>query len=242
MLGEIADRMTQGVEGIGNAVSGAFFEPVIRLGVTGLSRAGKTVFITSLVANLLDRGRMPQLIAASSGAIRTAYLQPQPDDTIPRFDYETHLAALTGPSPHWPESTRAVSELRLSLRVQPTGLIGAMSGPRPVHIDIVDYPGEWLLDLALLDKSYADWSSETLTKAEKRSFGATLTQALEGADPKAKFDEPTAQSIAKSFKTYLGAARDAGFSDCSLNHEPPAHCHQQKAFLLLSFVMFSFSL
>ena len=48
-----------------DTVSEAFFEPVIRLGVTGLARSGKTVFITSLVANLLDRGRMPQLTAAS---------------------------------------------------------------------------------------------------------------------------------------------------------------------------------
>jgi predicted YcjX-like family ATPase len=84
------------------------------LGVTGLSRSGKTVFITSLVANLLDRGRMAQLRAASSGAIQTAYLHPQPDDTIARFDYETHLDALTGPEPHWPTSTRTISELRLS--------------------------------------------------------------------------------------------------------------------------------
>ncbi|MEY4780429.1 MAG: hypothetical protein RLZZ607_1742, partial [Pseudomonadota bacterium] len=37
---------------------------VVRLGVTGLSRAGKTVFITNLVANLLARGRMPALNAA----------------------------------------------------------------------------------------------------------------------------------------------------------------------------------
>ena len=29
------------------------FEPTIRLGVTGLSRAGKTVFITALVRNLV---------------------------------------------------------------------------------------------------------------------------------------------------------------------------------------------
>ena len=35
-----------------------FGDPVVRIGVTGLSRAGKTVFITSLVANLLDRGSL----------------------------------------------------------------------------------------------------------------------------------------------------------------------------------------
>ena len=44
--------------------------PVLRLGVTGLSRAGKTVFITSLVANLINRGRMPALRAAADRATR----------------------------------------------------------------------------------------------------------------------------------------------------------------------------
>ena len=138
VFSEIADRLTRGVETAQDTVSEAFFEPVIRIGVTGLSRAGKTVFITSLVANLIDRGRMPQLVAAANGRIRTAYLQPQPDDTVPRFDYEAHLGALTAAKPHWPESTRAVSELRLSLRVQPSGLMGYVSGPRTLHLDIID--------------------------------------------------------------------------------------------------------
>ena len=47
---------------------------MLRIGVTGLSRAGKTVFITSLVANLLDRGRMQALRAAADGTIRAADL------------------------------------------------------------------------------------------------------------------------------------------------------------------------
>src|SRR5215470_10006565 len=34
-----------------------FFNPTIRLGVTGLSRAGKTVFITALVHGLIRGGR-----------------------------------------------------------------------------------------------------------------------------------------------------------------------------------------
>ena len=138
VLGRIADGVSRSVETLGATVSEAFFEPVIRLGVTGLARSGKTVFITSLVANLMDRGRMPQFSPAASGAIKAAWLQPQPDDTLPRFDYESHLAALSGDNPRWPESTRSISQLRLSFRVQPTGLLGAVSGPRTVHLDIVD--------------------------------------------------------------------------------------------------------
>ncbi|RWD97450.1 MAG: YcjX family protein, partial [Mesorhizobium sp.] len=35
------------------------FSPSLRLGVTGLSRAGKTVFISALVHNLIHGGRLP---------------------------------------------------------------------------------------------------------------------------------------------------------------------------------------
>ena len=211
----IAEGLTRGIEGVTGAVSQALFEPVIRLGVTGLSRAGKTVFITSLVANLLDQGRMPGLLAVSEGRIPAAFLQPQPDDTVPRFDFEHHLAALTGPDPHWPESTRAISELRLSLRVQPAGLLGGIAGPRTVHLDIVDYPGEWLLDLGLLDKSYTQWSQETLARIAAGPEGAEYLALAAETDPAAPLDEPRAQALAGAFAAWLGLRRAAGFSDCS---------------------------
>ena len=203
------------MEAVGDTVSEAFFEPVIRLGVTGLARSGKTVFITSLVANLLDRGRMPQLLAASEGRIEAAYLQPQPDDTVPRFDYETHLAALTGPTPHWPDSTRAISELRLSLRVRPSGLLAGLQGPRTVHLDIVDYPGEWLLDLGLLDKSYAAWSADVLARIATRDEAGAFRALVAGTDAGAVLDEPAAKALAAGFTAYLHAARAGGYHDCT---------------------------
>ncbi len=215
ILGDIADGLTRGVESLGNTVSGAFFEPVIRIGVTGLSRAGKTVFITSLIANLIDRGRMPGLVAAADGRIRTAFLQPQPDDHVPRFDYETHFGALLSQTPHWPDSTRAVSQLRLSLRVSPTGLLGGLSGPRTVHLDIVDYPGEWLLDLALLDTDYAGWAAGMLTRIENREEAADYLSLVAETDGAAKFEESAAKTLAERYTAYLTAARAAGYSDCT---------------------------
>jgi predicted YcjX-like family ATPase len=197
------------------SVTGGYLEPVTRIGVTGLSRAGKTVFISSLVANLLDRGRMPQLTAHAQGRIEAVYLQPQPDDTLPRFAYEDHLAALTGDDPRWPESTRAVSELRLSFRTRPTGLLSALTGPRTLHVDIVDYPGEWLLDLALLDKTYADWSETTLDRLSKRAEAADFMATARAEDGALALDEPRAQALAASFTAYLHAARAAGWSDCT---------------------------
>ena len=200
---------------LADKLTAPFSDSVIRLGVTGLSRAGKTVFITSLVANLLNRGRMPQFHAAASGAIQAAYLQPQPDDTVPRFDYENHLAALTAQTPHWPQGTQRISELRLSLKVQPSGFWGGLSGPRTVHLDIVDYPGEWLLDLALLDKDFATWSTESLARMPDRPDAEVFQAALAACDPSTSFEEPQAQDLAAAFTTYLNAARDAGYSDCT---------------------------
>lgn len=214
-LGDIADSISRQIEAVGDATSEALFEPVIRLGVTGLSRAGKTVFITSLVANLMNRARMPALLAAADGRIQTVFLQPQPDDIVPRFDYETHLSAMTGPTPHWPASTRVTSELRLSFRVQPGGLLGGLRGPRTVHLDIVDYPGEWLLDLGLLDQSFADWSGDTLDRIAPRAQAKGFLQSVHAVDVAAKLDEPEAKSLASSFAAYLKAAREDGFSDCT---------------------------
>jgi len=215
VIASIADQISRTVTGVGDTIAAPFSDPVIRLGVTGLSRAGKTVFITSLVANLMDRGRMPQLAAATSGAIEAAYLQPQPDDTVPRFAFETHLNALTDPEPRWPEGTRSISELRLSLRVRPQGLLGGLSGARTVHIDIVDYPGEWLLDLSLLELDYAQWSRIALSRAARRPGGADYAALVAGVDPTEALDEAEAQVLAERFTEHLRKAREAGYSDCS---------------------------
>ena len=215
VIGAIADSLGRGIEGVAGTVSAAFLEPVIRLGVTGLARSGKTVFITSLVANLMERGRMPGLEAAASGRIEAAYLQPQPDDTVPRFEFEAHLAAMTGPAPHWPTSTRSVSELRLSLRVRPRGLLSGLSGPRVIHLDIVDYPGEWLLDLGLLDLGFEAWSAQALARAAARAEGAAYIARLATAEPAARLDEAGARALAEGWTAYLHAARAAGYSDCT---------------------------
>lgn len=217
-LYDIADGITQRLETAQSQVESFLFEPVIRLGVTGLSRAGKTVFITSLIANLLDRGRMQGLSAARDGRIVSAYLQPQPDDDIPRFDIERHLGRLRASPPQWPGSTRTISQLRVSLRVQPAGMLASLRGPKTVHLDIVDYPGEWLLDLPLLDLGYAEWSRQAIDAAAgaaRRDVSARWRAGLEGVDAAMALDEEAARDQAQAFTDYLAAARGAGLSGCA---------------------------
>ena len=72
----------------------SLLSPSLRLGVTGLSRAGKTVFITALVHDLVHGGRLPLFGAQKSGRIARAALEPQPDDPVPRFEVEDHVAEM----------------------------------------------------------------------------------------------------------------------------------------------------
>src|ERR1700743_3947984 len=85
-----------------------FFNPTVRLGVPGLSRAGKTVFITALVHGLVRGGRFPVFESLATGRIARARLAPQPDDAVPRFDYENHLRHLIDDR-RWPNSTADIS-------------------------------------------------------------------------------------------------------------------------------------
>ena len=91
----------------------------IRLAVTGLSRSGKTAFITALVNQLehaaID-GRLPLWDANRQGRILGARRVPQQNAHIPTFPYERGLDALFGDPPAWPEPTRGVAEVRLEIR------------------------------------------------------------------------------------------------------------------------------
>jgi predicted YcjX-like family ATPase len=215
LLGGLIDDMLRGVEEARDAAAEALFEPTLRLGVTGLSRAGKTVFITALVANLLERGRMQGLSAEADGRIEAIMLRPQPDRATPRFPYEAHRAALAAPEPRWPESTRSVAQLRLSIRYRPRGLLSGLTGPSTLHLDIVDYPGEWLLDLALMDMDFAAWSAQALetARAPRRAPLAGAWMAATGAvDADAPHDETAAEALAGAFTAYLAACRAEGLA------------------------------
>lgn len=183
--------------------------PSVRLGVTGLARSGKTVFLTALVHNLVHGGRLPVFSAASEHRMTSARLKPQPDDTVPRFDYEAHVDALVK-NRIWPESTRQVSELRLTIDYESSSYFYRKLGPGRLHVDLIDYPGEWLLDLPLLNKSYAEFSAEALqrARAQNRSdIAAPFLEAVNAADPDTDESELTAQDLAGRFKTYLQACR-----------------------------------
>src|SRR5262245_59614173 len=113
--------------------------PTVRLGVTGLARSGKTVFITALVRNLIAGGRLPFFAAIAEGGSTRAQIELQPDDSVPRFAYEEHLGDLARDPPVWPESTRRISQLRVTIEFTPAAAWRRALGTGRLHVDIIDY-------------------------------------------------------------------------------------------------------
>src|SRR3954447_14126533 len=78
----------------------------VSLAVTGLSRSGKTVFVTSLIHNLLsllhNPNRMPLLSVVAEGRLLAANLESAKTHRLPEFPYFENIEKMAGAVPDWP--------------------------------------------------------------------------------------------------------------------------------------------
>lgn len=184
----------------------------LRIAVTGLSRSGKTTFVTALINSLLGQTsyrHLPLWQVAHSGRLLGVRQQTYDSLLIPEFPYIESIEQLN--QGVWPASTDSLTEIRLVVRFHPgQGWRGKLVGRSELVLDIFDYPGEWLLDLPLLNMSYEQWSDsvrQSLTDPQREQLGAEWLAAIEPLDPAKPCDDLKARDIAKAYKRYLEACR-----------------------------------
>jgi len=192
----------------------------VSLAVTGLSRAGKTVFITSLVHNLLSAlhqpYRMPLLKVVGEGRLIAARRAGVQSDSLPRFPYQQNIERMASTPADWPARTTNISEIEINIRFVPAGALGYFlskisSGIATLKLKIVDYPGEWLLDLPLLTQSYAKWSRATLQlwrRGVRAEIGRNFFAYLSNYRHDARATEDDAKRAHELYCELLLTARD----------------------------------
>lgn len=190
----------------------------LRLAVTGLSRSGKTAFITSLIDQLLHinqagNAHLHLFAPARNGQIISVKRVEQGDLTIPRFEYDKNRQSFEANPPYWPNSTTGISEIRLAIRYQRQhSLLRHIKETSTLYLDIFDYPGEWLLDLPLLSLSYKEWSQtqQAVHKDKRFELAQPWLQAVKKVDLFAKTNENLLADLSQQYTDYLLACKAEG--------------------------------
>ncbi|MBY6185999.1 YcjX family protein [Marinobacter hydrocarbonoclasticus] len=185
----------------------------LRVGITGLSGAGKTAFITALVHQLLhaERDHLPMWEVVSQGRWLGAQRARQPDLTLAPFDYDSAMQSLNGTPPSWPPSTRGISEIRLALRYRPgRGLRRQFKDSVTLYLDLVDYPGEWLLDLPMLSQNYSQWSEQAWHRLAQTQWQNSTQAWRERVAALSGDDEKAVTACAEEYARLLGQLRQQG--------------------------------
>ena len=184
----------------------------VKLAVTGLSGSGKTAFITALVKHLTtqsDDKNLPFFDLMREHRHIATKVVPQEALKVPTFDYPRALNALlpSDGEPTWPASTERINTLRLAIKYQSaSGLRGHFSPQSTLYLDIIDYPGEWLLDLPMLEQSYSQWCEQQyplLLQYPRVNASTEFINALEQLDLNAPVDESLLAHIAALYQSML---------------------------------------
>ncbi len=188
-----------------------------RFSITGLSRSGKSMLFTSLMTMLKYRSEgqyecLPLLEHLPMNLVEHMWVEPI--DGFNMFPVEEHLEALH--QGQWPTPTEDVYGFKLVIRLkQISGVKKYLLPYTDVVFEFIDYPGEWLTDLPLLNREYAQWSDSSWAQQmnrPQRDYAHAWHQGVEAFD----FDAaPTSQNVATLvglYRNYLKHAKDNGIT------------------------------
>jgi len=137
-----------------------FFSKNYKIGITGLSQCGKTVFLTSFLNNLLNFNEinLPYL-KHKELTVHASIIDKS--DTYPLFKYHEFLDNFRNQNPDWPRHTQEIYKFYLDLK--------CISSDKTynLNLEFIDYPGELTIDFPLKSLSYNIWSDEVYSLAKR---------------------------------------------------------------------------
>jgi len=175
------------------------------------------MLFTSLMAMLKSRSEdgyacMPLLRYLPPSQVE--FMRIAPIDGYTPFPLEDNLTALA--EGQWPAATEQAFGFKLIVRLTQTTSIKRHVLP---HTDIVfefiDYPGEWITDIPMLGKTYAQWSDSAwaqLSSGPQQHFANEWKAIVNTFD----FEQPptpaSVNALVSAYREYLVIAKKNGIS------------------------------
>lgn len=194
-----------------------FSKETHRFTITGLSRSGKSMLFTSLVTMLKSRSEegyacLPLLRYLPPSQVLDIRVEPiEGYKVFPQLD---NLAALE--QGQWPAATEEAYGFKLIVRLKQTASLTRHIIPHTdVVFEFIDYPGEWITDIPMLSKTYAQWSDSAwaqLSSGPQQYFAEGWKQVVNGFDFEQAPSASRIQQLVQAYRQYLIDAKKQGIS------------------------------
>ena len=148
-----------------------FDKTIKRVAVIGGNNAGKTVFLTAMIDNLMNNRDREKFDLGAWSVLETT-LSDSGKYGFERFPYELYHAKMIGlgnghAPAKWPEKTLGTSISRMIIRLRRSEIswfkrIKMLRGKRKtVSLEFVDVAGERIADFGMIDSDFKEWSRKT---------------------------------------------------------------------------------
>lgn len=200
-----------------NKLDDWLIKDVHKIVITGLSRSGKSMLFTSLMTTLKYRSEenyncLPLLKSLPIELVEGMRLDAI--ESYELFPIKDHLLSLE--NQNWPKPTEQIYGFKLTIRLKETGSIKKYLLPhKDVVFEFLDYPGEWITDMPMLNKTFSQWSDSAWAQqmTEPQSYYA---QEWHHFTREFNFDlVPDIESIAlvvNEYRHYLKKSKAGGIS------------------------------
>lgn len=182
----------------------------VKVAVTGFSGSGKTAFITALVRHLTAQAtvdNLPFFDVIKTGRFIACKHTIQSSMVVPSFEYSKAVSKLLDDTPTWPPATARINTLTLTLKyLAQDGLRAHLAPESTLTIELYDYPGEWLIDLPMLNMDFETWSAQMFAlyaKQTNHKWSETFLHTLSEFDANEMANDEQISALAKLHTSLL---------------------------------------
>jgi predicted YcjX-like family ATPase len=156
-----------------------------RIGVVGFGRAGKTVFLTSLINHLKHHDHKNFKLNNTDiiGFREKKHLSEKGFDK--KFDYDKFRAKFS--EGNWPDSTKIASKYGLTFTTKLSNRDKNMLYSPYYDLTLYDIPGERIADLEIYGCDYSTWSEQQLEFL--KNFSEQQLEFAKNSSEKKKYEE-----------------------------------------------------